>query len=346
MLVPRIMRRVARGALNTLPTVAQPLTGRPPVNDRGAALDPQVHLMLRLLEASGRPTLDELGPDRARVEAERLPLLSDLAPVPLHRVEEQWIPGPGGEIPVRIYAPNGGPDRPAVFYVHGGGFVIGSLDSHDALCRFYALRTGATVIAVDYRLAPEHPFPAAVEDVLAAFRWIRDEAAAFHVDPARIAVAGDSAGGNLAAVLCQQLRDAGEPGPCFQMLTYPGTDLSRSCESHRTFAEGFFLTEKMMDWFVANYLTDPSEEKDPRASPLVTADLSGLPPTHVAVAGFDPLRDEGEAYADALSAAGVPTTLRSYETLIHGFVSMGGIVEAARHAVEDLAAVLRVQLST
>jgi acetyl esterase len=345
MLALRILRGAARGTLTALPTLTQPLFGAPPVNDRGAALDPQVHLMLRLLDASKRPSFDELGPARARVEMDRLPLLSDLAPVPLHRVEDQMIPGPAGEIPIRVYVPEpGAARRPAVVYFHGGGFVIGSLDSHDALCRFYAHRTGATVIAVDYRLAPEHPFPAAVDDTLAAFRWIRDRAAAFHLDPERIAVAGDSAGGDLAAVVCQALRDAGERGPCFQLLTYPATDLSRSCESHRTFAEGFYLTEAMMDWFVANYLTDPSEEKHPRASPLVTAELSGLPPAHVTVAGFDPLRDEGEAYAEALGAAGVPTTLRSYETLIHGFVNMGGLIEAARHAIEDQADVLRARL--
>lgn len=328
-----------------LPTVARPLTGRPPVNDRGARLDPQVHLVLRILEASRRPALDELGPVRARLEMERLSLLSDPSVVPLHRVEDQCIPGPAGELPIRVYSPQDHRGRhPALVYLHGGGFVLGSLESHDALCRFLAHRSGSVVIAVDYRLAPEHPFPAAVEDVCAAFRWIRDQAAAFHLDPKRIAIGGDSAGGNLAAVLCQELRDAGEPGPCFQLLVYPCTDMSRSSDSHRTFANGFFLTERMMDWFLANYLTRPSEEANPRASPLKATDLSGLPPAHIAVAGFDPLRDEGEAYADALAAAGVPTTLRRYESLIHGFVNLSGIVEAARHAVGDLADVVRTHL--
>ncbi|HJL16327.1 MAG TPA: alpha/beta hydrolase [Sandaracinaceae bacterium LLY-WYZ-13_1] len=343
--IHRVLQRLTRGALSTLPSVARPLTGVLPQNDRGARLDPSVHLALRVLEAGGNPTFDELGADRARVEFEKLPRLADVPPLPVERVEDQWIPGPDGEIPIRIYRPREAPaPGPAVLYFHGGGWVVGSLASHDATCRFFARRTGLTVIAVDYRLAPEHAFPAAVEDAVAAFRWVRDHGAAFGVDGARIAVAGDSAGGNLAAVVCAQVRDADEPMPAFQLLIYPGTDLTRSMPSHRLFAEGFFLTERTMDWFVASYLTDPSQETDPRGSPLALEDKRGLPPAHVAVAGFDPLRDEGEAYAEALREAGVPTTLRCYESQIHGFVQMGGIVESAAHATDDLAAVLSQRL--
>jgi acetyl esterase len=206
------------------------------------------------------------------------------------------------------------------------------------------VRADTIVVAVDYRLAPEHPFPAAAQDACAAFLWVQEHAAELSVDPARVAVAGDSAGGNLSAVVCQAMRDRGGPAPSFQLLLYPAVDLTRSFDSHRRFAQGFFLTEPLMDWFLASYLTDPAQQKDPLGSPLVTRELAGLCPAHVVTAGFDPLRDEGEAYAKALMAAGVPTTLRCYESLLHGFASMGGLIEAAEHAIDDCAEVLRQRL--
>ena len=220
-------------------------------------------------------------------------------------------------------------------------WVVGDLDSHDASCRHLCRHAGATVVSVDYRLAPEDPFPAAVDDTCAAFRWVVANAAALHLDPARIAVGGDSAGGNLSAVVAQQMRAEGHPLPAWQLLIYPSTDMTGSCESRRTFAEGFFLEEHTIDWFQACYLTSADQATDPRASPLVTRDLEGLPPAHIVVAGFDPLRDEGEAYARALMAAGVPTTLRCYGSLVHGFYGMGGFVEAARWAMDDIARAAR-----
>jgi acetyl esterase len=257
-------------------------------------------------------------------------------------VEDQWIETGEGALALRFYRPRSGPDRlPATVYYHGGGFVIGNLASHDSVCRRLAVGSGSVVIAVDYRLAPEHPFPAAPTDACTAFRWVHRNAQELGIDAARIAVAGDSAGGNLAAVVCQTMRAERQPMPSFQLLLYPAVDLTRSSESYRTFADGYLLTARTMDWFVASYLTDAAQELDPRGSPLMTRELSGLPPAHVTTAGFDPLRDEGEAYATGLMAAGVPTTARCYESLIHGYMGLGGLSDASAHALDDATQALR-----
>ena len=332
--MPKLLQQLAKAALST----SVPLFGAPPRNDRGAPLDEQTHVMLGILARAGRPTLDQLGPTRARAELRAQADLGKLSPPPLHRVEDRRIDTPEADLPVRIYTPRSGGVLPATVYFHGGGFVIGDLESHDALCRALALRSGSVVVAVDYRLAPEHPFPCAAHDACAAFRWTVANASALGIDPSRVAVAGDSAGGNLAAVVAQVMRDEGGVMPSFQLLIYPAVDLTRSFESHRTFRSGYFLTESLMDWFLANYVSDPAHMRDPKGSPIVTRDLAGLPPAHVVTAGFDPLRDEGEAYADALRAAGVPATSRCYDSLIHGFTAMGGLVDAAAHAVDDLGA--------
>ncbi|MGE0792341.1 MAG: alpha/beta hydrolase [Sandaracinaceae bacterium] len=321
------------------------LTGPGPRNDRGARVDAETWAMLRALEISGRPTIDELGPDAARREMTRLTALSDLPSEELASVDDRSAPGPGGPIGLRRYVPVGARKAaPCLVYFHGGGFVIGDLASHDGLCRFLAARSGATVIAVDYRLAPEHPFPGAVIDAVAAFRWIAAHADELGVDARRLAIGGDSAGGNLAAVVSQQLVDEDGPRPCFQLLIYPATDMRGGTASRQRFAKRYFLTESMIDFFMANYLTDVSQESDVRASPLLRPSLAGLPPAHVIVAGFDPLRDEGEAYARALTEAGVPTSLRAYDGLIHGFMSMGGVIDAARSAIEDIGDELRRRL--
>lgn len=331
-----VVQRLAKAALST----PAPLLGAPPTNDRGARLDPQTHRMLAILEAMGGRGFDELGPVRARREMVTQSRLASVPPLPVHRIDERRAETPEADLPVRIYTPRSRGPLPATVYFHGGGFVIGDLDSHDAICRHLAVRSGSVVVSIDYRLAPEHPFPCAADDAWAAFRWAVGQASSLGIDPSRVAVAGDSAGGNLAAVVAQLARNEGGPSPAFQLLIYPAVDLTRSFDSHRTFASGFFLTEPVMDWFLANYLSDPAHTRDPKGSPIMTRDLSGLPPAHVVTAGFDPLRDEGEAYADALRAAGVPTTSRCYDSLIHGFVSMGGIVDAARHALDDLGDVL------
>lgn len=339
---PSPILRGVRGVVRASSWLSRPVRGGPPRNDRGVALDAEVWGLLAVADA--RPGLHTYGPDRARVEYRRFNQLSDMPRRELARVEDRTIEGPGGSIGLRHYVPRERSEpQPALVYYHGGGFVIGDLDSHDGLCRFLAARADVPVVAVDYRLAPEHAFPAGPIDAVAAFRWIAENADALGLDPTRLAVGGDSAGGNLSAVVCQQTRDAAHR-PCFQLLIYPGTDMARTTDSAARFADGFLLTGEMMDWFSANYLTVPSDERDPRASPLVTADLSGLPPAHVTVAGFDPLRDEGEAYAHALMAAGVPTSLRSYESQVHGFATMGGLIRSAQYAVEDLADVLGAAL--
>jgi len=341
MVARSLVQRTTRGVVGVSTLLSRGLGARPPVNDRGVELDPQCHGLLALEGFVSKP-LDAYGAERGREEMRRKTWIADVPFEVLHRVEDRSIDGPRGPIPIRIYTPR--PARgsePAIVFFHGGGFVVGDLESHDRICRHFARAVDATVIAVDYRLAPEHPLPEGVEDCAAAFRWVYANAPDLGIDAARVAVAGDSAGGNLAAVTCQLMRDEGHPLPCFQLLIYPGTDLTRSARSHETFARGFFLERSTIDWFVAQYVTDPADEIDPRGSPLRAESFEGLPRAHVAVAGFDPLRDEGEAYAAKLQAASVPTTVRCYGSLVHGFFNMGGICTAARFAVADLAEVTR-----
>jgi acetyl esterase len=231
-------------------------------------------------------------------------------------------------------------------YFHGGGWVVCDLDTHDNGCRFLARESGAAVLSVDYRLAPEHPFPAAVEDAFAAFRWAVENAADFGVDPAVIAVGGDSAGGNLAAVVSQLARDDEGPAPAFQLLIYPVTDLSTKRLSYELFREGFFLTEPHMDWYRDHYLPDLESARDPRASPLLADDLSNLAPAYIATAGFDVLRDEGEEYARRLREAGVPVALRRHRNLIHGMATRVGMGGVGQTMMLEAAAALRMGLAT
>jgi acetyl esterase len=234
--------------------------------------------------------------------------------------------------------------RALVVYYHGGGWVVGDLDTHDATCRHLAHDTTAAVLALDYRLAPEHRFPAAVDDAVAAFAWAVREAPALGADPACVGVAGDSAGGNLAAVVAQVTTRAGGARPVAQLLIYPVTDLSTKHPSYRLFSAGFFLTEADMDWYRGSYLPDESAARDPRASPLLAADLSGLPPAIVLTAGFDVLRDEGEAYARRLRDAGVPVELRRNAGQIHGFANASSVSPTARAAMDEGARLFRAAL--
>jgi acetyl esterase len=265
--------------------------------------------------------------------------------IEVERTEEVEIPAQEGPIGARLYVPSGiSQPAPLIVYFHGGGHVIGDLDTHDQPCRFLASQTPALLLAVDYRLGPEHPFPAAVDDALAAFRWAA-AAPSLGADPERIAVAGDSAGGNLAAVVCQLARDEGGPQPCFQALIYPVIDYSAKRRSYELFAEGFFLTREEMDWYRDNYFASPEDRGDPRASPILAEDLAGLPPAHIVSCGFDPLRDEAEDYAARLKEAGVEVTLRREPDLVHGFINAVGLGGRSREAGEPIAAALRAGLA-
>ncbi|HET6949490.1 MAG TPA: alpha/beta hydrolase [Acidimicrobiales bacterium] len=260
-------------------------------------------------------------------------------------VRDLVAPGPGGDVPVRVYVPTADPGpRPVLVYFHGGGWVIGSVETHESPVRALAAASGLTVVSVDYRLAPEHPFPAPLDDCLAAVRWVVANATDLDVDPARLAVGGDSAGGNLAAVVAQQLRGA-DRAPRFQLLVYPVTDGEMAHASMVENAEGYFLTAPTMAWFWDQYVGS-GDRTDPLASPLHAGDeaLAGVAPALVITAEFDPLRDEGEAYAARLEAAGVRVTASRYDGMIHGFFSMGDLVPEGKAAIDEAAEALRAAL--
>jgi acetyl esterase len=259
-------------------------------------------------------------------------------------VEDRRVPVDGAEIPVRIYRPDGPMPLPVLIYFHGGGWVIGNIGTHDVLCRELANAAGCVVVSVDYRLAPEHRFPTAAEDCFAATRWVAAHAAGFGGDPGRVAVGGDSAGGNLSAVVAQLARDRGGPALAFQLLIYPATDAGCDTPSHRENAHGYLLDAEGLRWFYGHYLAGPADRDDPRCSPLRARDFRGLPPALVVTAEYDPLRDEGEAYADRLRAAGVPVTLTRYPGMIHGFFAMGSVLAAGKQAVDEAARALRAAL--
>ena len=255
-------------------------------------------------------------------------------PAEVGSIVDRAIDVPGGTIGVRIYTPVGASDAPraAILQYHGGGFVLGNLDTHDSIARYYCAHAGAVVISVDYRLAPEHRFPTQVEDSYAALTWVSGHARELGVDPARVAVTGDSAGGNLATVMCLLAKARGGPRIACQALLYPGTDFrpGQSYASYEEFGDGsYFLSSKDMDWFRSSYFADAaSQASDPAASPMAATDLSGLPPALVTTAGCDPLRDEGRAYADRLRAGGVPVDYRCFDSTIHACASFAGAIPA------------------
>lgn len=302
------------------------------------ALDPQARQFIQRLAEKSGPPLAELGPDDVRRALASNPTGT---PEPVAATEARAIPGPHGDIPVRIYRPTRASALPALVYFHGGGWVAGNLDSAEAACTRLANRAGAVVMSVDYRLAPEHKFPAAVDDCQAATQWVAEHAETLDIDAARIAVGGDSAGGNLAAVVSLLARDAGGPAIVAQLLFYPAMQHAFDTVSHRENGRDYYLTTELMTWFWNHYLNDESEGRDVRASPLLAHDASGLPPALVVTAEFDPLRDEGEAYAARLDAAGTPATLRRYDGQIHSFVTRPGVMDAGARAIDESAAYLR-----
>jgi acetyl esterase len=315
-------------------------------SDSGAALviDSEARDYLTYMQSLGLPTLAEQGVEEARrLQRMRAPMLAgELEPVA--RIEDTLVPGPRGSIGCRVYAPEQGQALPALLYMHGGGWVVGDIDSHDSVCRALARRAGCIVLSVDYRLAPEHRFPAAPEDGWAALTWLHENAAAVGGDPDRLAVGGDSSGGNLAAVLARWSRDRGGPRIAAQVLIYPVADFDLETPSYRAVGTGYGLTRESMRWYWEQYLADPSDGLSPDASPLRATDLSGLAPALVITCELDPLESEGTAYAAALAAAGVPVEHIHEADMIHGYIRMAGVIGRARKSWDDIARFLRREL--
>lgn len=306
-------------------------------------LDPQAKAYLDLLASLGAPPLHTLAAPQARTAYKKARAIAQPAPPEVGAVAALSAEGPAGAIPLRYYRPLGtaaGDVLPVLVFLHGGGWTIGDLDTHDVVCRELCNRAACAVIAVDYRLAPEHKFPAAVDDTIAATRWIAQHAQRLALDPARCAIGGDSAGGNLATVAALALRDSGGPRLALQLLIYPATDMRCTAPSHTRNGTGYLLTRDAIDYFSRCYLNGPQDLTDWRASPALAASLRGLPPAFVLTAGYDPLLDEGAAYAQALRAAGVAVEYTCFEAQIHGFITMSKLVDEAAVAFERCAAAL------
>jgi acetyl esterase len=303
-------------------------------------VDPQIAAMLDQLNAFALSDLSAITPEAMRELAKAMPG-ADAVPEAIGHVENRTLPGAAGEIGARIYRPEDEAPLPVLVYFHGGGWVICDLDTHDATCRALANAAGCVVVSVDYRLAPEAKFPAAAEDCYAATCWVQENAASIGADPTRVAVAGDSAGGNLAAVVALMARERSGPALVHQLLIYPVIDHDFDTPSYRDNADGYLLSRDMMKWFWGHYLERERQGDEPFASPLRATSLAGLPPATVITAEYDPLRDEGEAYARRLDAEGVRTKLSRYDGMIHGFFAMTDVVDRARDAIDEAAAELR-----
>ena len=310
-------------------------------------LDPQAANVIDLIVRSGRPPYHQLSPKEARqMFRDTRPASTPPAPQ-IGGVRDLMAETSSGSIPLRVYRPAGVGDSqrlPALVFFHGGGWVIGDFETHDVLCRQLTAEAGVSVVSVDYRVAPEHKFPAAVDDAWAATRWVVAHAAELGIDAARLAVGGDSAGGNLAAVVALLARDVGSPHIGLQILIYPVTDLVSESRSYADLADGYMLTRDSMRWFKAQYLAANADAADWRVSPLRAPSLADLPPALVITAGYDPLRDEGEAYARRLREAGVSVDAVCFGGMIHGFVPMGRLIETAFRAVTLIAGSLRYAL--
>lgn len=305
-------------------------------------LDPAFEALLRDTQL---PDVTRMSPEDARTVMNGFFIAVGAKDVPIGKVEDMVATVPHGAIAMRVYTPvAGGPVTPGIVFFHGGGFVIGNLEAYDSLCRMLANESGARVVSVEYRLAPEHPFPAAVEDCLAALKWVEANAASLGIDANALAVAGDSAGGNLAAVACQAARNGG-PKIAFQLLIYPLLTMAEETESMRTLGEGYFLDRAVMNWFGRNYVPKDVKLNDARLSPLSAEDCASLPPAYIVIAGYDPLRDEGAAYARRLKDASVAVTLMDYPGMIHGFISMPAIVPVATEALAAAARACRNALA-
>lgn len=311
-------------------------------------LHPSIQKTLNFIYAGKKKPLHFLSPAAARVHYETTHAFFDMPMPQVEKVENMVLPGPHGDIPVRLYRPLNAPKDsrlPMLVFFHGGGWVIGSIKTHDRICRYLANAGGALVISVDYRLAPEHKFPIGLEDCMAATVWAAAHGAKIGGDARRLSVGGDSAGANLAAAITHMARDHQGPAIASQILLYPVTDALGEQPSRNQYAQGFALEGATLDWFTTQYVNSPVDCANPLVSPLRAAHFSDLPPAFIVTAGLDPLRDEGEAYAEKLKAAAVPVTCRRYDQMIHGFVTMGGLIPDARRALDEAAETLRNQVS-
>jgi acetyl esterase len=309
-------------------------------------LDPHVQRFVEMLSAAA-PRTQALTPAEMRLGFQALTSMVDRRDdAPVGAIENSACPGPAGALPLRIYTPVPATSAPtpALVFFHGGGFIFGDLDTHDGLCRRLARESGCRVISVDYRLAPEHRFPAAVEDCYAATRWVADNAQRLQIDPRRMAVAGDSAGGNLAAVVCQTAMRVGGPDIALQVLICPVLDACAQTQSRRAFAQGYFLDKATIDWTMEHYCNPDDDLEDPRISPLRASDLAGLPAAHIHTAEFDPLRDEGQAYAERLEQAAVKVRYTCHLGMIHHFIGMADVVPYARAAVRAIGGAVKEAL--
>jgi acetyl esterase len=339
-----LTRQVGLGATH-LPRLAVAAIGwRKRVTIDGRTLDPQLAAVLQMDELHGSLDVTRYPVRLARRKLEWDLTLLDLPSESGVDVRSFFVAGADGPLPARSYMPFGlRAPSPLVVFFHGGGMVTCGLDTHDAFCRRFVLQAGVRLISVDYRLAPEHPFPAAPDDAVASFRDIAARATELGADPSRLAVMGDSAGGNLSAVVSNRLaREAVHPA--LQVLIYPATELTGSMASHRSFGDGFLLTRRLIDWFMELYLPNGMDRTVPDASPLHHPDVSAVCPALIYTAGFDPLRDEGKAYADKLTQAGVRAWYRDFGSLVHGFLQLGGAIDAARDAVDEMAADVKAAL--
>jgi len=346
--LPTSVERATTLAVMSLPPrVLRAIAGPPCRTEEGYEMDLQMQVLTRLIELLRVPPMHAGTVAHARATMDRSAPTLDYELRAGVSVRDTTVAGAAGRLRARVYTPASArraAPAPGLIYFHGGGWVVGSLDSHDRVCRVLADEAGVVLVAVDYRLAPEHPFPAAAEDAIAAARAIFADAGAFGIDPARVAVAGDSAGGNLSAVVAQALRDDARR-PVFQALIYPGTDMTRSMRSHAQFRDSFFLSKGASDWYLEQYMGKSGAERDPRASPLFASDVSRLPPALVVTAGFDPLRDEGRAYADKMSAAGVRVEHVLVDGMPHGFLTLGGALTEAARVVRVVANRVRAGVS-